>query len=86
MTSIDFAHGRETPGSVRGGCPYQYSLSLVFLAGHDLYPPDSGSPTCDSSSPPGNYLSVQWCSETDFLVPILERLFALSLVFFPAAL
>ena len=86
MTSIDFAHERETPGSVSGVYPYRYSLSLVFFAGHDRYPPDSGTPTFDSSRPPGNYLSVQWCSETDFLVSILERLFALSLVFFPAAL
>jgi len=86
VTSIDFAQGRETPGSVSGVCPYRYSLSLVFFAGHNLYPPDSGSSTFDSSRPPGNSLSVQWCSETDFLVRILERLFALSLVFFPAAL
>ena len=57
--------------------------SFVLFTGNDLYIQDSGSPTFDRTGSLRNYLSIQWCSEKDFLVSILERLFALCFGFFP---
>jgi len=59
-------------------------FSFVLLTGNDLYLQDQGSPTFDLYHSAGDYWSGQWYSETNFLDPIAERLFALSLEFFPA--
>jgi len=61
-------------------------FSFVLLTGNDLYLQDQGSRTFDLDHSAGDYLSGQWCSETNFLDPIPERLFAVSRVFFPADL